>query len=42
MTLAPYRVFDPLFGEEQAAAMVRLCEDFGCYGMYSEEGTGDD
>jgi hypothetical protein len=42
MTVAPYRAFDPLFGDEQADAMVRLCEDFGCYGMYSEEGTADD
>lgn len=39
---APYRVFDPLFGDEQAEAMLRLCEDFGSYGMYSEEGTADD
>jgi hypothetical protein len=42
MDVAPFRVFDPLFGNGQADAMVRLCEDFGCYGMYSEEGTADD
>jgi len=33
-----YVLFDPLFdGESDAEAMVRLCERFGRYGMYSQE-----
>lgn len=32
--------FDPLFPKDaDAASMVRLCEEFGTYGMYSEEPT---
>jgi hypothetical protein len=34
-----YRTFDPFLSDAQAAAMVRLCERFGSYGMYSEEPT---
>jgi hypothetical protein len=37
-----YRVFDPLLPADQAREMIRLCERFGSYGMYSEEGTADD
>jgi hypothetical protein len=29
--------FDPLLGEREAENMVRLCERFGRYGMYSQE-----
>ena len=29
---------DPFLPEREARALVRLCEDFGSYGMYSEEG----
>jgi hypothetical protein len=32
-----YVLFDPLFDERGAEAMVRLCERFGTYGMYSQE-----
>ena len=32
-----YRLFDPLLGDAQADAMMRLCERFGTYGMYSQE-----
>ncbi len=32
-----YRLLDPLFSGAEAAAMVRLCERHGRYGMYSQE-----
>jgi hypothetical protein len=32
-----YVLFDPLFAERDAEAMIRLCERFGSYGMYSQE-----
>jgi hypothetical protein len=32
---------DPFLAETEARALVRLCEDFGSYGMYSEEGLND-
>jgi hypothetical protein len=35
----PVAAFDPLLPAEQAAAMVRLCERWGTYGMYSAEPT---
>ena len=42
---AAYRLFDPLLTEIQARGLVDLCEEFGTYGMYSEEalneGIGD-
>ena len=38
MTTARYEQFDPLLSSDDAAAMVALCERFGSYGMYSEEG----
>lgn len=38
----PYQRFDPLLPDGQAEAMLRLCEDFGRYGTYSEEGIDDD
>ena len=41
-TGARYRVFDPLLPPDLAREMVRLCEGFGSYGAYSEEGTADD
>jgi hypothetical protein len=34
-----YAAFDPLLPEAEAQAMVRLCERFGSYKMYSEEPT---
>jgi hypothetical protein len=37
-----YRIFDPLLPRSLADEMPRLCERFGSYGMYSEEGTADD
>jgi len=33
-----YVELDPFLQEEEAWSLVRLCEDFGSYGMYSEEG----
>lgn len=36
-----YTIFDPLLPPDQADAMVRLCERFGSYGMYSEEGSNE-
>ena len=36
---ARYSAFDPLLSDADAAEMVRLCERFGSYGMYSEEPT---
>jgi len=39
MTGATVASFDPLLSAAQAASMVRLCERFGAYGMYSEEPT---
>ncbi len=37
MTKAQYHIFDPVLPEEEARSLVRLCEDFGTYGMYAEE-----
>jgi len=39
MTRAAYSAFDPLLSDADAAEMVKLCERFGSYGMYSEEPT---
>jgi hypothetical protein len=39
MSAATVASFDPLLSDAQAEAMVRLCERFGAYGMYSEEPT---
>ena len=36
-----YFALDPFLEEAQARALVGLCEDFGSYGMYSEEGLND-
>ncbi len=41
MTRARYEHFDPLLSSDDAAAMVALCERFGSYGMYSEEGLNE-
>ena len=38
---AIYREFDPLLSSEDAEDMVRLCERFGSYGLYSEEGLNE-
>ena len=38
---ATYRAFDPLLSRRDATALVELCERFGSYGMYSEEGLND-
>jgi len=37
MATATYRVFDPLLPRAQAERMLRVCERFGAYGMYSQE-----
>jgi hypothetical protein len=39
MTRAAFSAFDPLLSDAEAAEMVKLCERFGSYGMYSEEPT---
>src|SRR5438309_11714959 len=39
MAMATYRVFDPLLPRAQAERMLRLCEGFGAYGMYSQEAS---
>jgi hypothetical protein len=36
-----YFELDPFLDETDARALVRLCEDFGSYGMYSEEGLNE-
>jgi hypothetical protein len=38
---AIYRTFDPLLSRRDATEIVELCERFGSYGMYSEEGLND-
>lgn len=35
--VAPLIVLDPLLSDDEAAAMLRLCEDFGPYGVYEVE-----
>jgi hypothetical protein len=42
MASVPYHHFDPLLPEGEAEAMLRLCERFGRYGTYAEEGIEDD
>jgi hypothetical protein len=37
-----YVLFDALFDEPGAEAMIRLCERFGSYGMYSQETVDSD
>jgi len=37
-----YVLFDALFDEAGAEAMIRLCERFGSYGMYSQENVDSD
>ncbi len=37
MTTAEYVLFDPLFTDDDGAAMVQVCERFGRYGMYSQQ-----
>jgi hypothetical protein len=39
MATATHRVFDPLLPATQATAMLRLCERFGTYGLYSQEAS---
>lgn len=36
-----YRELDPFLPEAEAHALVRLCEEFGSYGLYSEEGLNE-
>ena len=36
-----YQEFDPFLGREPAEELVALCENFGDYGLYSEEGLND-
>jgi hypothetical protein len=42
MTAQHYELFDPLLSAADADAMVRLCERFGRYGMYSQEASESD
>lgn len=37
----PYQTFDPLLSDDEAHAMVSLCQTFGSYGMYSEEALNE-
>jgi hypothetical protein len=37
-----YQLFDPLLAPAEAERMVRLCERFGAYGMYSQEASESD
>jgi hypothetical protein len=39
MSTAPHFAFDPLLSPDGAATMVRICEQFGSFKMYSEEPT---
>jgi hypothetical protein len=39
MATPSHRVFDPLLPRGQATDMLRLCERFGTYGMYSQEAS---
>ena len=39
MATAPHFAFDPLLPSDGAATMVRICETFGSFKMYSEEPT---
>ena len=36
-----YVELDPFLEQREAERLVKLCEDFGSYGMYSEEGLND-
>ncbi len=36
-----YQIFEPLLPAQAAHDLVRLCEDFGSYGLYSAEGLND-
>ena len=38
---ATHRLFDPLLTDDEARTVVELCEKFGSYGMYSEEGLNE-
>jgi hypothetical protein len=42
MQTAAFTFFDPLFPEDEAAALVRLCEAFGSYGMYGRAPVEED
>jgi hypothetical protein len=39
MSAQHYELFDPLLAPADADAMIRLCERFGRYGMYSQEAS---
>jgi len=39
MSAHHYQLFDPLLSAADAEAMIRLCERFGRYGMYSQEAS---
>ena len=41
MSQTRYHAFDPLLTQEQADEILLLCERFGSYGLYSEEGLND-
>ena len=42
MSTNHYQLFDPLLSAADADAMIRLCERFGRYGMYSQEASESD
>jgi hypothetical protein len=39
MATHAHHAFDPLLTSDGAAKMVRICEEFGSFKMYSEEPT---
>ena len=41
MPTATYRAFEPLLPERDAEELLRLCERFESYGLYSEEGLNE-
>ncbi|MDG2307617.1 MAG: hypothetical protein P8R42_23770 [Candidatus Binatia bacterium] len=41
MATATYQAFDPLLPGADAEDLLRLCERFGSYGLYSEEGLNE-
>lgn len=42
MSRVDYQRFEPAFPEDYAASLLELCEGFGAYGMYDEEGIEED
>jgi hypothetical protein len=42
MRATRYELIDPVFSEEQADAIVRLCERYGSYGTYAQKQIDED